>query len=282
MVNKLAEIEPRTSGETVITNPETGEDFFRPEQLRDTFIFTNNLDEYVEVTIETTHSNDEAFENALVNEEGLPVLPGRTRESAFFDPAELIQITVTTQTAPTSGSLTVWREKDHTPVDLDSSSLDDFKELNDGRTYAVDFQEQLANDGTLTVGIDNPSSSDASLFVRQFGIAVGGDALLTTEIDHGSYTDGTDLTVVNKKPELQVERPIEGSVTKNPTASNPQAQMTAFLPGGSAGGTAQGNRYPQTDYELSPGQNITVEIENDSGSSNRFGFSLEVIETVIR
>lgn len=282
MVNKLAEIEPRSSGETIITNPDTGEDFFRPEQLRDTFIFTNSLDVYAEVTVEATHSNDPDFSTSLVNEQGLPILPGKARESAFTDPGELVQLTVYTPSAPSSGSLVVWREKDHTPMDLDSSGLNAFKELNDGRTYSVDFQEELASAGTLTAGINNPESSNTSLFVRQFGLSVGGDALVTTEIDHDSYTDGTDLTVINKKPELQVERPMEGSVTQDPTTSGPQAQMTAFMPGGSAGGTAEGNRYSQADYELTPGQDMTVEIQNDSGSSNRFGFSLEVIETVIR
>jgi len=105
MVNKLAEIEPRSSGDTVITNPSTGEDFFRPEQVRDTFIFDNGLDEYAEVTVEATHSRDSAFDNPLINEEGLPVRPGRTRETSFTDPNELVKFTVNTPTAPTSGSL---------------------------------------------------------------------------------------------------------------------------------------------------------------------------------
>lgn len=282
MVNKLAEIEPRSSGETVVTNADTGEDFFRPEQLRDTFIFTNDLDAYAEVTIEATHSNDTGFSNALTTEQGLPLRPGDTREAAYTDPNELVQFTVYTPDAPSSGSLTVWREKDHAPLPLNSSKLNPFKELNDGRTYSIDFQESLADGATLTTGIRNPEDSSVSLFVRQFGLSVGGDGLVTTEIDHGSYTDGDSLTVINNKPELQVERPPEASVTKNPTISNAQASMTAFLPGGSAGGTAQGNRFSQADYELSPGQDMTIQIQNDSGSANRFGFGLELIETVVR
>lgn len=58
--------------------------------------------------------------------------------------------------------------------------------------------------------------------------------------------------------------------------------MTAFLPGGSAGGTAEGNRFPQADFELSPGQDMTIQIQNISTAENNFGFSLELIETVVR
>lgn len=282
MVNKLAEIEPRSSGETTVTNPDTGEGFFRPEQLRDTFIFVNALDEYAEVTIEATHSNDTAFNEGLINEQGLPLRPGDTREKAYTDSNELVKFVVDTPTAPTSGSLRIWREKDQTPLPLDSTRLNPFNQLNNGRAYAVDFQDSIANDATITAGIRLPDTADSSVFVRQFGISVGGDALVTTEIDHGSYTDGTDVTVINKKPELQVERPLSGSVTKNPTTSNPQASMTAFLPGGTAGASAEGNRFPQSDYEITPGQDLTVQLQNDSGSTNRFGFSLEVIETVVR
>lgn len=61
MVNKLAEIEPRSSGSRIVSNPDTGEDFFRPEQLRNVFIFQNDLDVYAEVTIEI--QNDSGSEN---------------------------------------------------------------------------------------------------------------------------------------------------------------------------------------------------------------------------
>jgi len=281
MVNKLAEIEPRSSGETVITNDDTGEDFFRPEQTRDTFIFTSSLDEYAEVTVEATHSQDPAFDNPLVNEEGLPIRPGRSRETSFTDPNEIVQFRVATPTAPTSGSLTVWREKDHTPMPLDSEMLNEFKELNEGRSYSVDTQEELTSGSTLTVGVRNPSDSRTSIFIRQFGISVAFDALLTTEIDHGSYTDGTEITPINKKPELQTERQTDAVISTNPTTSNAQESLTGFIPGGKTG-TAPGTRVPGAEYEINPGQNITVELENDSSNTGRFGFSIDVFETVIR
>lgn len=282
MVNKLAEIEPRSTGDTVVTNPDTGEDFFRPEQLRDVFIFTNDLDAYAEVSIEATHSNDEDFQNSLIAEEGIPVLPTKTREKAYTGSNELLKLIIDTPTAPTSGSLTIWREKDNTPVMLDSSQLNTFEELNEGRTYTLDFQESLIDTATITAGVNVPESSDVSVFVKQFGISVGGDALITTEIDHGSYTEGTALTSLNGKPELQIERPLEANLSKNPTTSSPQEGMTGFLPGGVGGGASPGGRYAQADYELSPGQDMTIQIQNDSGAENRYGFSLELIETVVR
>jgi hypothetical protein len=283
MVTKLAEVEPRSSGDTVLTNPDTGEDFFRPEQVRDVLILTSSLDTYAEVTIEATHSNDTEFANPLTIEQGLPLLPGRTREAAYTGSNERIKLTVTVPNAPTSGSLTVWKEKDNTPLRLNSTRLRRFKELNEGRAYATDVQSELASGGTLTVGVRNPSDSPVNIFVEQFGISTGGDALVTTEIDHGSYTDGTSLSVINKKPELQVERPLNGSVTQNPTTSSPQETITGFLPGGSGGGGASpGARSEGTAYELSAGQDITPTIENDSGATNRYGFSIDLLETVVR
>lgn len=282
MVNKLAEISPRSADTFTLTSDVTGDDFFRPKQERTTYILENGLDKYAETSIEKTHSQDPDFSNSVTLEQGLPTRPDIERPVAVTDSAELLEFTVETQEAPTSGSFIVWEVTDHAPVPLNSSELNAFKELNEGRTYAVDFQASIADAATLTAGIRNPDSAANSIFVRQFGISVGGDATVTTEIDHGSYSDGTGLTVINKKPELQVERPISASVTRDPTISNPQESMTAFLPGGSAGGTSTGNRFAQADYELTPGQDLTVQITNESSSSDRFGFSLELIETVVR
>lgn len=284
MVTKLAEIEPRSSGETTVPNSENsdGDFFYLDPRERTVFIFQNDLDVYAEATIEATHSRDQDFTNSLTNEEGLPVRPGRTREVAFTDSNEIVELVVRTPTAPSSGSLTVWSESDHTPMQLDSTRLNEFKELNEGRTYSIDFQDTIADTNSITAGIRNPSDSDVSVFVKQFGISVGGDALATTEIDHDSYTDGTALTVINKKPELQVERPVSASVTRDPTISGAQESMTGFLPGGSAGNAAIGGRFRAADYELSPGQDLTVSLQNISGSSSNYGFSLELIETVVR
>lgn len=282
MVNKLAEIEPRSSTSTTVTNTDTGEDFFRPAQLRDTFILTNDLDEYAEVTLEATHSQDSGFSDSLTVQEGIPLRPGDTRQVAYRDPNELVQFVVHTPTAPSSGSLTIWREKDNTPTRLSSNILNEFKELDEGRTYTSDFQASIADGSSITAGIRNPESADVELFIGKFGPSVGGDALVTTEIDHDSYTDGSDVTVINKNPEFQIERPLGASLSQDPTISGAQKSMTGFLPGGTTGANRVGNRFSRPNYKLSPGQDITIELQNDSGASGRFGFSLEVIETVVR
>lgn len=283
MVTKLAEIEPRSSGEMIVPNEDNPDgDFFHPELSRTVYIVQNDLDVYCELDVAASHSADPNFNNSLRVKEGLPVRPDTVREFSYTGSNEIVELMIDTPSAPSSGSVTIWQESDHTPMHLESEMFNEFLALNEGRAYAVDFQESLADAATITVGIDVPSDIDSSVFVQQFGLSVGGDALVTTAIDHGSYSDGSSVSVINKKPELQIERPIESSVTKNPTVSNPQVSMTAFLPGGSAGGTSIGGRFTQTDYELQPGQNMIVQIQNDSGSSNRYGFSLELVETVIR
>lgn len=283
MVQKHGSIEPRSSGSTTFPNPDNPEgDFYNPRQDRTVYTFYNDLDVYAEVSMVSTHSADMEFNESLINEQGVPILPGKTREVVHTDADELLRFEVRTPDAPSSGDLSLVSEADQNGRPLDSARLNDFKELNEGRAYAVDFYEELPDGATLTAGFRLPEGADISLFIRQFGVSVGGDAIVTTEIDHGSYTDGAALPVINKKPELQVERPIDASVTQNPTISSPQETMKAFFPGGTAGNTAPGNRFPQADFELSPGQDMTVTIKNDSGSSDKFGFSLELIETVVR
>lgn len=281
MVNKLAEIEPRSSGETTVTNPDTGNDYFRPEQLRDTFILVNNLDVYAEVSIKATHSNDTNFTSALTNEQGIPLRPGNAREKAYTDSNELVKFIVDTPTAPSSGDLKIWREKDNTPLMLNHTRLNKFKELTEGRRYRTEFQSSLTDGGTITLGVRNPSDSDVNTFIDGDPIVTGGDALVTTEIDHGSYTDGTAVTTINAKPELQVERPVAAAITQDPTTSNPQKSMTGFRPGGT-GANATGNRARTAEFELNPGQDVTIQLENTSSGSNRYGFVLDIIETVIR
>jgi len=86
---------------------------------------------------------------------------------------------------------------------------------------------------------------------------------------------------VNRKPELESERQIEASISLNPSVSDAENTTTGFLPGGS-GGTAQGNRFGSTEFELDPGQDVTFELENDTDNQQRMGFTSTLFETVVR
>lgn len=283
MVQQLTEIDLRTQDPTYLT---FGDDQIlnaESNKERTVFRFISSLDAYVDVTVTATDSTDPDFNNGVVINEQRPVPADTTREIRITGPYEYYKMRVeATQGAPTEGSLAVRSISDNSDAALQSETLDAFEALNQGKSYVFRWQEEIADGETTSIGINNTNSN--TVFIDKVGLASGGDALVRTSIDHGNYTDGDALQEINGRPELQVERGITATVTSNPTYSNPQAEIEGYRPGGS--GTApqatQGTEAPGAQYEIDPGQTIVFEMQNDSASTNRFGFLLRLFDTVIR
>jgi len=285
MVQQLTNIDLRTQDPTVLTNPDTGKEYFPTEsnKERTVFRFVSTLDAYVDVTIEATDSADADFSDSVILNNKRPVPAGTIRELRITGPYEYLKFTIeATQSAPTSGTFTLRSLADNSDAILQSEQLGGFEMLNQGKTYALRYQESLADGNAVSLGIRN--DNEATLYIDKIGLAVGGDALVRTSIDHGSYSDGTELTPINGRPELQTERTLDSVISANPTYSNPQVELEGFRPGGSgqAVQATPGTEAKGVAYEIDPGQTIVFELENDSGSTNRYGYLLRLIETVIR
>ncbi len=285
MVQQLTTISPRTQDPVTLTNPETGLSYFPTEsnKERTVFRFVSTLNAYTEVTVEATDSADADFSDSVTLNDSRPIPANTTRELRVTGPYEYLKFTVeATQSAPTTGEFKVRSLADNSDAILQSEILDEFEALNQGKTHISRYQESIADGGTVSLGIRNDNAS--TLYIEKIGLPVGGDALIRTSIDHGSYTDGTQLDLINGRPALQAEKTLQSVISANPTYSDPQVEIEGFRPGGSGRAiqATPGGEESGAVYEIEPGQTLVFELENDSGATNRYGFLLRVIETVIR
>jgi hypothetical protein len=132
----------------------------------------------------------------------------------------------------------------------------------------------------VSLGIRNPESNDKEIILSKIEFDVGANGLTQYSIDHGSYTPGTQLDVLNRKPSLQEESPIEAEVTLNPTVSNPQLTTNGFVPGGTKT-SGSGTTTERGTFVLSPGQDLVMQLTNISGGDNYYGFTLGIVEKFI-
>jgi len=283
MVQRLTTLDLRSQDPTTLTVDGSETLNAESNKERTVFRFMSTLDAYVEVTLEATDSTDPEFSDSVIINEQRPVPANTTRELRVTGPYEFYRITVeATQNAPTSGSLTVRSLADNSDAPLQSETLNEFESLNQGKSFKARYQEELANAESTAVGLSNTNSN--TVFIDKVGLAVGGDALIRTSVDHGSYTDGTEITPINGRPELQVERDFTATLSSNPTFSDPQIEIEGYRPGGSGGPVfaTQGTEAPGSAFELDPGQTIVFQLENISGNTNRFGYLFKMFDTVIR
>lgn len=287
MVREIGSIDLRTQDAIVIPTSEPDNVVF-PTQTKNRTVYriVNTTDAYVEVSYDGTDTADDEFTDTINLNEGRPVPAGTVREMRYSGPYERLRFTVqATESAPTEGNVELRSVEDDSPNALQSETLSDFELLNQGKSYNTRYQEKLANDGdSVSLGIRNPDTADQSFYLRALAFPSGGDALITTEVDHDNYSDGATIALLNKRPELQVERDAEAAVTANPSFSGAQKSTEGFIPGGSGGSdlATPGTEGEGSDWEIDPGQDVVFTLTNDSGSTNRYGFLLQFAETVIR
>lgn len=281
MVKTIGSVEPRSSGTIELQSQLTTDGRIRPNfnEQRHTYRFISTLDVFAEIRITGTHSTDPEFDNADEVNSTVPLPSGTVRNFEYTQAYELLKFEVITDSAPTTGRVSsVLLQDNGTPTHSESVVLDE--DINQGKSFFISESEQILDGNTTSIGIKNPSSSETPVVISELRPVSFANGTLTYEIDHGSYTGGTDVDAINTRPELQVEQPLQASVTKNPTVSNPQKTTNGLQPGGKKE-AGSGGATGSARFILDPGQDLVVKMTNVSGGENRFGFTMTLVEKIL-
>lgn len=281
MVKTIGSISPRSTGTFELESQRTDNGIVQPAQneIRRTFRFISTLDVYAELEVLGTDSTDPNFTNSVQVNSTRPLPAGTVREHEDTGPYEYLKFEITTQEAPTEGTVACVVLQDNSPPSAHERLILD-EDIHQGKGYLTSVHEQILGDDTTTLGVRNPTDTGIEVVLHRIGLIATGNATISYEIDHSSYSDGTIVDLVNRRPELQIEKPAGSVVTLNPTVSGAQKSTNGVLPGGTKS-AGSGTTSETVSFVLDPGQDLTISMTNVSGGENRYGFNIGIVEKAI-
>lgn len=156
-----------------------------------------------------------------------------------------------------------------------SSTLDRLR-LYNGQFYEHSFLFDSIKDGNSRFYfINNPSGSDVIIDIGTITVESGGKADITTSFNVTVNSAGTQRDPRNKDADITDTEVFE--IFTGGSYSGGEDELTFTLPGG-VGETALGTNASTETNLLRPGNNMLIEIFNNSGRSEDTSVQLEMAE----
>lgn len=152
--------------------------------------------------------------------------------------------------------------------------IEQFK-TRQGDAYRTNVSKNVAAGGTLSLQIEDPSSSGKRLVITSIKITANGPFELRVP-RRFDVTTGTESLVENKN--IGSEKSSEANAYQDSTFSNADAVETEYL-GSGGGANAFGGVDTDVTGAILQGNSLLVEIENLDSSARDASISVEFYET---
>jgi|APHM01.1.fsa_nt_gi hypothetical protein len=148
------------------------------------------------------------------------------------------------------------------------------RNLADGRKYmASTGRQEIADDASTTLFVENPSSSDVDVYlVVDYQASADAEAEMSTNVSQDG--SGSALDTINAKPEQGFTSAINARSGDSYTVNG--TTLSYNIPGGSSSGAGAGGGSSQSapsTFLLGQGVSLLFEVFNRSGGTAAMGAS---------